>query len=103
MLDAEALHELIDEFAQQAEEEKALKSKKRTVQNGHEGRSKRGTDKLDIEVANRIVRNKLVDFYTVYGKHTGVGQSEYLVHFLLQAMISFDLDHGRYWGKYTEK
>ena len=97
--DKDALYALIKECCDETE---TTPAKKRNLVNGHQGRSKRGTDKLDLEVSNRNVRDTIVRFFDVYGKHTGLGQSEYLVHFLLHAMVSFDLDHGHHWGRYSE-
>ena len=101
--DKDALYALIKECCDEAEAKSAQKpAKKRNLISGYEGRNKRGSDKLDIGVPNRNVRDNIVRFYEVYGRHTGVGQSDYLVHFLLHAMVSFDLDHGHHWGRYSE-
>ena len=97
--DKDAFYALVTEFCGSEE----TKSAKHNPVNGHQGRRTRGADKLDLEVSNRAVRDTLVRFWEVYGKHTGAGQSEFLVHFLLHAMVSFDLDHGHLWGQYGQK
>jgi len=93
----EALHALIEEWFSDGKP-----TKRSNPVNGHQGRTARGSDKLDLEVSSRAVRDTLVRFWEVYGKHTGAGQSEFLVHFLLHAMVSFDLDHGHQWGQYGQ-
>ena len=98
--DKDALYALLKECCDEAQTTPAKKSK---PVNGHEGRTARGSDKLDLEVSSRAVRDTLVRFWEVYGKHTGAGQSEFLVHFLLHSMVSFDLDHGHHWGQYGQE
>ena len=93
-------YELFEEIF--SEYQKNKRPPREKTQNGYQGRTKGGRDKLDLEVQDRDIRDIIVRFYDVYGRHTGVGQSAFLVHFLLQAMVSFDLDHGHHWGKYGE-
>ena len=97
--DKDALYSVLTDVLQTQE----TKTTRRNLINGHQGRKTRGTDKLDLEVSNRAVRDTLVKFWEVYGRHTGAGQSEFLVHFLLHAMVSFDLDHGHLWGQYGQQ
>ncbi len=97
--DKDALYALIKECCGS---EETPPTKRSNLVNGHQGRQARGTDKLDLQVSSRAVRDTLVRFWEVYGKHTGAGQSEFLVHFLLHAMVSFDLDHGHQWGQYGQ-
>lgn len=76
-----------------------IEEEPRPTISGHQNRINRGARQLALECPNKKVRDRIGEFYRIYGEHTGLSQSAFLVNFMLETMTRFDVKNGGAWKK----
>ena len=79
----------LDQKLNELREEAAANEAKAKPISGHQSRTNRGAKQLALECPNERVRNRIADFYRIYGEHTGVCQSAFLVNLMLDSSDRF--------------
>lgn len=64
---------------------------------GYQSRLNRGVRQLALECPSERVRQRVCDFYRMYGHPTGLSQSPFLVNLLIDAMTKYDAERGGKW------